>query len=50
MELPSKILTESKIEETTKRGRKRKQLIDDLKNTRKYRKFKGNHLIALCGN
>ena len=42
-ELPSKTFTESKIEETAKGGRKREQLMDGLKNTRKYRKLKGKH-------
>jgi len=42
-EMPPKTLTESNIEETAKRGRKRKQLMDDFKNKRKYRKLKGKH-------
>jgi hypothetical protein len=43
MELPSKTHTEGKIEGRGRGDRKRKQLMDDLKNTRKYRKLKGRH-------
>jgi len=43
MKLPSKTCTEGKIEGTGRRERKGKQLMDDLNNTRKYRKLKGRH-------
>jgi hypothetical protein len=50
MELPSKTRTEGKIEGTGRRERKRKQLMDDLKNTRKYRKLKEEALDGTLEN
>jgi hypothetical protein len=48
MERPSR--TEGKMKETAKRGRKRKQLMDDLKYTRKYRKLKVEALDGTLEN
>jgi hypothetical protein len=40
---------EGRVEMTGRRGRGRKQLLDDLKETRGYWKLKAKALVALCG-
>jgi hypothetical protein len=40
---------EERIEMTERRGRRRKQLLDDLKEKRKYLKLKEEHYIVSCG-
>jgi hypothetical protein len=44
-----KHIIEGKIEETGRRGRTRKQLLNDLKEKKLYWNLKGKHNIALGG-
>jgi hypothetical protein len=40
---------EGLIDVKGRRGRRRKQLLDDLKDKVKYWKLQGKHCVALCG-
>jgi hypothetical protein len=42
-------MIEGKIEEAGKRGRRRKQLLDDFNEARRYRRLKRQHYITPCG-
>jgi len=42
-----KHVIEGRIEWTGRQGRRRKQLLDDLKETRRYRKFKQGALVCI---
>jgi hypothetical protein len=44
-----KHVAEGRIEVTGRRGRRRKQVLDDLKEKRKTGSLKRKHWIALCG-